>query len=109
MAKQLDGEEIQFDKLLWTWHSHISMSSYYLTTEVADVSGKKYYRHTRTQRTIGANGLGSSKVTYSESLESEDLTEDSVRKLIALTWQKINEMHGGTDYMTPSGAIEKTT
>ncbi len=79
---------MHFDKLKWKQHSHISMGTYYLNTEITEVNGKKFYRHTKTHRTDGGHGVGSSKVTYSETLESADITLNAVRKMMELAYQK---------------------
>lgn len=91
--------EIEFEKLQWAQHSHVTMATYYLNTQVTELAGKKYYRHTRTQRTEAGMGMGSSKVTYSETLESEDLTEKALWNLIEVaskkSTRKNNEMEPG--------------
>lgn len=78
----------ELENLKWEQHSHISMETYYLNTEVAEVNGKKLYKHTKTRRTKGGFGLGKSKVTYSETLDSEDLTLQAMRNLMELAYNK---------------------
>ena len=80
----------ELSKIPWKQHSHISMEKYYLNTEVAEINGKKIYRHVKTRRTEGGYGLGSSKVTYSETLQSKDLTLNAVRELIEKAYNMIN-------------------
>ena len=79
---------MDFEKLEWKQHSHISMETYYLNTAVAEVNGKKFYRHAKTKRTDGGYGVGETKVTYSETLESADVTEQAVRNMMKLAYEK---------------------
>lgn len=53
-----------------------------------EINGKKFYRHSKTRRTEGGFGLGKTKITYSETLESEDITEQAVRKMMELAYKK---------------------
>lgn len=76
-------------QLEWKQHSHISMTTYYLNTEVAEVNGKKFYRHSKTRRTLGGYGLGKTKVTYSETLESKNETEQAIRKMMELAYKNL--------------------
>lgn len=80
---------MDFKKLDWKQHSHIAMTTYYLNTEVAEVNGKKYYRNSKTRRTNGGYGLGKTEVTYSETLESEDVTEQAIREMMDLAYEKL--------------------
>ena len=80
-----------FDQLEWKQHSHLSMTKYYLNTEVAEHNGKKYYRHSKTFRSKDGFGLGSTKVTYSETMDSPDLTEQSLRYLIQKVHDQLNQ------------------
>ena len=82
---------MDFEKLKWEQHSHITMATYYLNTEVVVVNGKKFYRHAKTRRTEGGFGVGKTKVTYSETLESADVTEQAVRNMMKLAFDFINK------------------
>ena len=68
----------------WKFHSHISMINQYLRSEFTIIDTKKYYKHLTTRRTKGGMDVGKCKVTYSETLESPDLTEDEFLELINL-------------------------
>ncbi len=78
-----------FDKIKWKQHSHISMETYYLNTEIGEINGKTIYRHVKTNRTHGGYRLGKSKVTYSETMKSKDLTEQAVINMINLAKKQL--------------------
>ncbi len=81
---------MKLEKIKWEQHSHQSHTSYYLNTEVGEINGEKIYRHVRTNRIHGGFGIGKSKTTYSKTLQSKDLTEQAVIKMIELAKKSIN-------------------
>ncbi len=56
------------ENLHWKNHSHITMSKYFLKTEVTEVDGKPYYKHIKTPRNSIGMPTGKSKVTFSKEL-----------------------------------------
>ena len=73
-----------FENLKWEHHSRIVMETYYLITDVTILNNKPFYRHTKITRTANGYGVGKSSVKYSKTLESKDITENAVRKLMEI-------------------------
>lgn len=88
MKQEMQNEELDFENLEWKRHSHVSFEGFYITTSVAEVGGKIFYRHTKTRRTHGGFGVGPSKTTYSESLYSRDMPFPEIKKIMELAYKK---------------------
>jgi hypothetical protein len=82
-------KETDLSNVQWKQHSHVSFDNCYISSEVGEINGKTIYRHSRTRRSIDGFPVGKSKITYSETMESKDLTEQAVINMINLVCKQL--------------------
>ena len=73
---------MDLSKLEWKYVSHVTYGNCYIRSEVSEVDGTKIYKHITTRRNKAGMPVGTSKITYSETMQSEDLHEEFVIKLM---------------------------
>lgn len=82
------NQTIDLSKVNWQFCSHVSYDTCVIRTDKGEVNGKTIYRHMRTNKTKHGD-FGNTKVTYSETIDSRDLTEEKIiEKMIKLAYNK---------------------
>lgn len=78
------------DSLNWKYVSHVTYDTMYIRTERAELNDQVVYRHFKTRKDKYGMPTDNTKLVYSETLESRDLTAQQViNKMIKLVQENL--------------------
>jgi len=76
---------MEFSKIEFKQHSHVSYKSSYLTTEKSDIkiNGENLYKHIDVRRNKFGEPVGKGKVCYSIGINGKAITEEQANRNLA--------------------------
>ena len=79
------AKQVDLDALDWKYVSRVIYDTMYIRTEKAELNNRVIYRHLKTRKDKYGMPTDNTKIVYSETLESRDLTpQQLINKMIKL-------------------------